>query len=698
MAATTTPSKRTRAKSKTRPPRGAPRPITRDELEGLYPGLVEYLERTRPNFEEELGKLRRPRWSSPVPSGRLVAAGVRFDVEEVDRFLRFCRKLRHIKGRRFAGRPFVPDLWQVVFVIAPLFGWRRPDGTRLFRTLYLEVPRKNGKSTLCAAIALYLLTADREPGAEVYSAARDRDQARAVFDVARRMARASPALRRRLEIPKGATAKTIRYDATASIYTALSSDTSGAAKHGLNVHGVIIDELHVITDRELITTLETGTGSRDQPLVAYITTAGIPGESPVWEDKRDSGDQGRRGNRRARGLPHGHLRGGPEGRDRRLMGGPGGLGRREPRARDLAPSRLHRLEGGGGCDHPGEPQRVPSAASQRPVRRARRLAPSPDVGPLGVDRRRARPPRRPMLRRPRPRLEPRPRRARARLPRRDGPGPRRRRRFWTPEATLTKRAHRDRADYELWVREGWLTATPGETIDYDVIEADVGNLLASLAVGMRGDRLRPVGIEATPPAPRAGRREDLRAPAGLRVDLPAHEGSRAAHRRARTSGTAATRSCAGWSRTPSPFKTRPGTSSPTGSDRGPASTASSRSSWRSRRGNGRSLEAAPRTRSEGSRSSARPSVEGWSTSSRIPPSTLRPMRRRGWSRVALARTVIVNLDDGSAIRGVLLRETRRLLTLANAELLEKGAPALREARRRDRHRLRADPVRSDPST
>src|SRR4051794_4534361 len=124
--ATSTKGARNRPGSTTRP-RGAPRPPTREDLEANYPGLVEHLEATRPDFAAELGRLRSPRWRAPVPSARLRAAGVHFDLEEVDRFLRFCRKLRHIKGRRFAGRPFVPDLWQVVFVITPLFGWRRAD-------------------------------------------------------------------------------------------------------------------------------------------------------------------------------------------------------------------------------------------------------------------------------------------------------------------------------------------------------------------------------------------------------------------------------------------------------------------------------------------------------------------------------------------------------------------------------------------
>ena len=267
--------------------------LSRAELERRSPGLYRLLEdrrraaprKGRRGLAAELKELGSPRWATPMPSTKARAAGAYFDVGEVDRFLRFCHKLRHIKGRQFARRPFDPDLWQTVYVIAPLFGWRRADGTRLYRMLYLEVPRKNGKSTLCAAMALFLLTADGEPGAEVISAARDKAQARAVFGVASKMATAAPALRRRLHIADRL--GRITYTRTASEYRVISSDKGGLSKHGMNLHAAVIDELHVIADRELITTIETGTGSRVQPVIAYITTAGVPSESPVWADKRD---------------------------------------------------------------------------------------------------------------------------------------------------------------------------------------------------------------------------------------------------------------------------------------------------------------------------------------------------------------------------------------------------------------------------
>jgi phage terminase large subunit-like protein len=111
-----------------------------------------------------------------------VATEYRFDEKAARVAVAFFEKLlRHSKGE-WSGQAFTLQPWQRDEVIRPLFGWRRQDGTRRYRTAYIEVPRKNGKSTLSAGIALFLLFADEEKGAEVYSAAADRDQASIVFD------------------------------------------------------------------------------------------------------------------------------------------------------------------------------------------------------------------------------------------------------------------------------------------------------------------------------------------------------------------------------------------------------------------------------------------------------------------------------------------------------------------------------------
>lgn len=200
-----------------------------------------------------------------------------FDEEEADRVCEFFeRYVRHVKGE-WAGQPFVLAEWQTEFV-RDLFGWKRGDGTRRYRRCYVEVPRKNGKSTLAAGIALYLLLADKEAGAEVYSAAADRDQARIVFDVASGMIEQEQSLEKRTKVYR----TSITVPSTGSRYKVLSADAY--TKHGLNAHGVIFDELHAQKNRDLWDVLITSTGARRQPMVFAITTAGVyDPESICWE-------------------------------------------------------------------------------------------------------------------------------------------------------------------------------------------------------------------------------------------------------------------------------------------------------------------------------------------------------------------------------------------------------------------------------
>lgn len=179
----------------------------------------------------------------------------------------FPRFLKHIKGPK-AGKSFDLEPWQIE-IVREVFGWKRPDGTRRYRIVYIEIPRKNGKSSFGAGLATYLLFADGEQGAEVYSAAGDRNQAAIVFDAAKKMVQNSPSLDKRADCYK----RTIVYEAMSSSYTVLSSDAP--LKHGLNPHGVIFDELHVQPNRELVDTLDTATGARAQPLTIYLTTAGF---------------------------------------------------------------------------------------------------------------------------------------------------------------------------------------------------------------------------------------------------------------------------------------------------------------------------------------------------------------------------------------------------------------------------------------
>jgi len=204
-------------------------------------------------------------------------SGFWYDEEAAERAVKFFATcLTHTKGE-WAGQPLALSDWQANEIIRPLFGWKRADGTRKYRTAYIQIPRKAGKSTLSAGIALYMLLADKEPGAEVYSAAADRDQAAIVFEMARGMVDASEPLRKRTQGFK----RSLVVPSTASSYKVLSADAY--TKHGLNAHAIIFDELHAQPDRELWDVLTTSTGARRQPLTIAITTAGYDRHSLCYE-------------------------------------------------------------------------------------------------------------------------------------------------------------------------------------------------------------------------------------------------------------------------------------------------------------------------------------------------------------------------------------------------------------------------------
>jgi phage terminase large subunit-like protein len=196
-----------------------------------------------------------------------------FDPEAAQRVLDFFPQyLRHSKGEK-AGEPFILEPVQSS-IVANLFGWQRPDGTRRYRNLFMYVPRKNGKTMLGAGIVLYMLMCDGEPGADVYSAAADRDQASIIFNYGSEMVRQEPALNDRCTIYGGGPAgqsKTIALKKANGLWKCLSADAH--TKHGLNVHCAAVDELHAHPNRDLYEVLETGTGSRSQPLMLVFTTA-----------------------------------------------------------------------------------------------------------------------------------------------------------------------------------------------------------------------------------------------------------------------------------------------------------------------------------------------------------------------------------------------------------------------------------------
>tara|TARA_R100000951_G_scaffold90032_2_gene78192 strand:- start:11962 stop:13686 length:1725 start_codon:yes stop_codon:yes gene_type:complete len=207
-----------------------------------------------------------------------------YDIAAAERPCKFIELLRHIKGdlaRKKENLKLEP--WQC-FVVTSIFGWlHKETGLRRFSEVYIEVPRKNGKSTLISGIGLYMLAADNEEGSEVYCAAVDRQQASLVFNDAKRMAERAEGLKDGLGVETSA--HSIHVFQTASTMKALCRE-SGGNLDGLNPHAALIDELHAHKTRDLYDVIESGMGARSQPLLLSITTAGF-NTSGVCFEKRD---------------------------------------------------------------------------------------------------------------------------------------------------------------------------------------------------------------------------------------------------------------------------------------------------------------------------------------------------------------------------------------------------------------------------
>ena len=201
-----------------------------------------------------------------------------YDKKKADRAVTFIENLCHTKGK-WAGTPFWLLPWQE-HLIRDIFGIVKPDGNRQFRTAFVEICKKVGKSELAAAVALYLLYADNEPSAEVYGAAADRQQASIVFDVAKQMVEMSPALMKRSKL-MGATKRIVNYS-NAGYYQVLSAEVGG--KHGFSVSGLVFDEIHTQPNRQLYDVLTKGSSdARQNPLHFIITTAGNDRHSIAFE-------------------------------------------------------------------------------------------------------------------------------------------------------------------------------------------------------------------------------------------------------------------------------------------------------------------------------------------------------------------------------------------------------------------------------
>lgn len=393
--------------------------------------------------------------------------GFYLDIEEGDEAIEFIETFCvHIKGE-WAGTSLLLEPWQK-FIVFNIFGWKRKsDGFRRFRTAYIEVPRKNGKSSLAAAIGLYMLVADGEAGGEIYSAATKKDQAKIIFDAAKAMVMKSPSLKKKI----GTFTNNLHIESTASKFEPLSADYS--TMDGLNIHCGLVDEVHAHKTSDVWDVLETATGSRRQSLILAVTTAGFNRETICFNlhsytqkvaegsleddtffgiifsiDEKDRWDYPKswakanpnlgvsvkfddieRKVAKAKEIPAAqngvrrlHLNEWTEQENRWLEMSIW------DKVKDAEWNKSEIMYGYGGLD----------------------LGSTGDIAALGMV-----------------------------FPLPDGRvvcGAR----LWVPEDNIDKRVRKDRVPYNIWAEQGWLTLTPGNIIDYNFIHADIMELSESM--------------------------------------------------------------------------------------------------------------------------------------------------------------------------------------------------------------------------
>lgn len=386
-----------------------------------------------------------------------------YDEDKANKAIKFISALKHTKGR-WAGDPFQLLGWQVKDVLEPLFGTVDENGHRLYRKCYVEVPKKNGKSELGAAVALYLLMADGEFGAEIYSAACDRDQASIVFNVAAYMVEQEEGLDKRLKVLRST--KRIIYPATNSFYHVLSADAY--TKHGYNIHGCIFDELHAQPNRELWDVLTEGSGdARTQPLIFVITTAGYDRNSicyevheyarkvkegiiedphflpvlyglPEDEDWRDERNWKKVNPSLGQIIPIEKLR--ASFKEAENIPAKQNLFRRlRLNQWTKQETRFIPMEFWDRCSKKSSVKKLKGKTCYGGLD----LASSVDIAAFAKV-----------------------------FPDEDGYFDVLMR-FWIPEENILERALRDKVPYDVWVEEGWIRATPGNVIDYQAIELDI---------------------------------------------------------------------------------------------------------------------------------------------------------------------------------------------------------------------------------
>lgn len=389
----------------------------------------------------------------------------RFEWEQADRFLRFARKMRHYKGRQFAGKLFDPTPCQV-FRLGSIFGWRHVEtGLRRFTTAYNEVPRKQGKSFEEAVVAVYCTFFEGEAGAEGYCLATKLKQAHIGFDAAKKLVKSS-GLSDRIKV----NAANLHREATECKLEPLGSDSD--TTDGLNPHFVGVDELHAFKVRGLLDVVESATGARLNPMIYQITTAGDDMVSPCGEQHEyackildgvleddpstlsffafiahaDEDDDPWDEATWIKANPHWGISVNPE--DMRKLAA---KAKNMPSA--AAEFKQKRLNLWVNSSNPclsvegwrkGQSTRedwAPEDMLHEPCWVGIDLASKIDLCALSFL------------------FPPAPGRPKFRLLQY----------IWTPEDTLKDRAHRDRAPYDVWAEQKWLTATPGTRVNHQLI-------------------------------------------------------------------------------------------------------------------------------------------------------------------------------------------------------------------------------------
>lgn len=209
--------------------------------------------------------------------------GLKWDIPAALKAIGFFENVLKLSGGEFDGKPFLLADWQK-FIVGSLFGWKGRDGYRRYRKAFIETGKGSGKSPLAAGIGLKMLLADGEPGAEVYAAATDKDQAKITFRDAVSMARQSPAISRRIRFSGGfGNEWNIAYLAKGAFFRPISSETKGRGKSGPRPHCVILDEIHEHPTDAMVEFLSKGVKGRRQPLIFMITNSGSDRQSVCYE-------------------------------------------------------------------------------------------------------------------------------------------------------------------------------------------------------------------------------------------------------------------------------------------------------------------------------------------------------------------------------------------------------------------------------